>query len=68
MAYADSLRMVEMYKDLHKNPELGFMEVRTAGIIAKELKALSYNVMTGIGKTGVLGILKNGDGPVLCTM
>ena len=65
MAYADSLRMVEMYKDLHQNPELGFMEVRTAGIVAKELKALGYEVMTGIAKTGVVGILKNGDGPVV---
>lgn len=65
MAYADSASMVERYKDLHQNPELGFMEVRTAGIIAKELKALGYEVTTGIGKTGVVGILKNGDGPVV---
>jgi amidohydrolase len=65
MAYADSLPMVTMYKDLHQNPELGFMEVRTAGIIAKELKALGYEVITGIGKSGVVGILKNGDGPVV---
>ena len=65
MAYSDSSGMVEMYKDLHQNPELGFMEVRTSGIVAKELKALGYEVMTGIGKTGVVGILKNGDGPVV---
>ena len=65
MAYADSLRLVEIFKDLHQNPELGFMEVRTAGIIAKELKALGYEVITGIAKTGVAGILKNGDGPVV---
>jgi hippurate hydrolase len=65
MALADSVRLVEMYKDLHQNPELGFMEVRTSAIIAKELKALGYQVITGIGKTGVLGILKNGDGPVV---
>ena len=65
MAYADSLRLVEIFKDLHQNPELGFMEVRTSGIIAKELKALGYEVITGLGKTGVVGILKNGDGPVV---
>ncbi len=65
MAYADSLQMVELFKDLHQNPELGFMEVRTSGIIAKELKALGYDVKTGIGKTGVVGILKNGDGPTV---
>jgi hippurate hydrolase len=65
MAYADSLRLVEIFKDIHQNPELGFMEVRTSGIIAKELKALGYEVMTGIGKTGVVGILKNGIGPTV---
>lgn len=65
MAYADSLPMIEMYKDLHQNPELGFMEIRTSGIVAKELKALGYEVITGIGKTGVVGILKNGNGPVV---
>jgi hippurate hydrolase len=64
LAYADSLRLVEIFKDLHQNPELGFMEVRTSGIVAKELKALGYEVITGIGKTGVVGILKNGDGPL----
>lgn len=41
------------------------MEVRTSGIIAKELKALGYNIITGIAKTGVVGILKNGEGPVV---
>jgi amidohydrolase len=65
MAYADSVRLVDMYKDLHQNPELGFMEVRTSGIIAKELQALGYEVITGIAKTGVVGILKNGDGPIV---
>lgn len=65
MATADSLRLVDIFKDLHQNPELGFMEVRTSGIVAKELKALGYEVITGIGKTGVVGILKNGDGPIV---
>jgi len=65
MAYADSSRLVEIFKDLHQNPELAFMEVRTSGIIAKELKVLGYDVITGIAKTGVAGILKNGDGPVV---
>ena len=65
LAYADSFKMVEMYKDLHQHPELAFMEVRTSGIVAKELKALGYEVITGIAKTGVVGILKNGTGPVV---
>ena len=65
MVYADSLRLVEIFKDIHRNPELAFMEVRTSAIIAKELTALGYDVITGLGKTGVAGILKNGDGPVV---
>ncbi|MFT3679921.1 MAG: amidohydrolase [Ferruginibacter sp.] len=65
MAYADSSRLVEIFKDIHQNPELGFKETRTAGIIAKELKTLGYETITGIGKTGVAGILKNGSGPVV---
>ena len=65
MVDADSLRLVELFKDLHQNPELAFMEVRTSGIVTKELTALGYHVITGIAKTGVVGILKNGDGPVV---
>ena len=65
MAYADSHRLVDVYKDLHQNPELGFMEVRTSGIIAKELHSLGFQVITGIGKTGVVGIMKNGTGPTV---
>lgn len=61
----DGERLKGIYKDLHQNPELGFMETRTAGIVAKELKALGYEVKTGIGKTGVVGIMKNGDGPTI---
>jgi hippurate hydrolase len=57
--------MIEVFKDLHANPELGFMEMRTAGIVAKELKALGFDVKEGIGKTGVAGILINGPGPVV---
>jgi amidohydrolase len=59
----DRDRLVTIFKDIHQNPELGFMETRTAAIVAKELKALGYEVKTDIGKTGVVGILRNGDGP-----
>ena len=61
----DQERLIDIYKDIHENPELGFMEVRTSGIVAEELKKLGYDGKTGIGKTGVVGILKNGDGPVV---
>jgi amidohydrolase len=65
MAEAETPRLLEIFKDLHANPELPFQERRTAGIVAKELTALGYTVSTGIGKTGVVGILKNGEGPVV---
>jgi len=61
----DNDRLISIYKDIHQNPELGFMETRTAGIVAKELKALGFEVKTGIGKTGVVGIMRNGEGPVV---
>jgi hippurate hydrolase len=57
--------LLELFKDLHAHPELGFQEVRTAGLVAKELKELGYETHTGIGRTGVVGILKNGPGPVV---
>lgn len=65
LAYADSARLTEIFKDIHANPELGFMETRTAAIVAKELKSLGFEVMEGIGKTGVVGIIKNGAGPIV---
>jgi amidohydrolase len=65
LSNADTQRLETIFKDIHQNPELSFMEVRTAAIVAKELKTLGYEVMTGIGKTGVVGILKNGEGPIV---
>ena len=61
----DASRLTQIFKDFHEHPELGFMEMRTSGIVAKELKSLGYDVQTGIGKTGVIGIMRNGDGPVV---
>lgn len=62
---ADTPRLEGIFKDIHQNPELGFMEQRTAKIVADELTKLGYEVKPGIGKTGVAGILKNGDGPIV---
>jgi hippurate hydrolase len=62
---SDTPRLTAMFKDIHQNPELGFMETRTAAIVAKELKALGFTVTTGIGGTGVVGVLRNGNGPVV---
>src|SRR5262249_19670081 len=61
----DERRLVEIFKHLHANPELGFQEVKTAALVAKEFKALGYETHTGVGKTGVVGVLKNGPGPVV---
>ena len=59
--YTQSLR-----RDFHMHPELGFHEVRTAGIVAKELNALDMEVTTGVAKTGVVGMLEGGKpGPVV---
>ncbi len=60
---ADTERLQDIFKDIHQHPELGFMEVRTAGIVGAELEALGYEVKTGIGITGVVGIMENGEGP-----
>jgi hippurate hydrolase len=65
MVDADTKRLVGIFEDIHQNPELGFMETRTSAIVAKELTALGYDVTTGIAKTGVVGILRNGSGPTL---
>ncbi len=55
--------LIDLYKDLHRHPELGFQEHRTSAIVAERLNALGFEVTTGVGKTGVVGVLKNGAGP-----
>jgi len=54
-----------LYKDIHSHPELSMQETRTAGVAAGRLKAAGFEVTTGIGKTGVVGVLHNGDGPTV---
>jgi hippurate hydrolase len=54
-----------IYKDIHSHPELSMQENRTAGIAADHLKKAGYEVTTGVGKTGVVGLLRNGDGPTV---
>jgi amidohydrolase len=51
-------RMIEWRRDLHAHPELSNREVRTAGVVAKRLKALGLEVHTGIARTGVVGLLR----------
>src|SRR5437868_11944051 len=54
-----------LYKDVHAHPELSMQEMRTAGLAADRLRAAGYEVTTGVGKTGVVGLLRNGDGPTV---
>jgi amidohydrolase len=58
-------RLRDVYRDLHKHPELSSREHRTAGIAAGWLKDLGYEVTEGIAATGVAGVLRNGDGPTV---
>jgi len=61
LPYTQSMR-----RDFHMHPELGFREIRTGGIVAKELEKLGIEVTKGIGKTGVVGLLEGGKpGPTL---
>jgi hippurate hydrolase len=54
-----------LYEDLHAHPELSMQETRTAGLAAERLRAAGYDVTPGIGNTGVVGLLHNGEGPVV---
>jgi len=67
LAGLDSIRpeLTAFYQDLHRNPELSMQETRTAAKAADILRAEGYTVGTGIGKTGVVGILDNGVGPTV---
>jgi amidohydrolase len=58
--YADELTAIR--RDFHANPEIGFEETRTAGIVAEMLKSWGIEVHTGIGKTGVVGVLQGKGG------
>jgi hippurate hydrolase len=54
-----------LYKDLHSHPELSMQESRTSALAADHLRAAGFEVTADIGKTGVVGLLHNGDGPTV---
>jgi hypothetical protein len=62
---ADLPALVTLYEDLHANPELSFQEVETAKKLAARARALDFEVTEGVGKTGVVAVMKNGPGPVV---
>src|SRR5919202_1760435 len=55
----------ELYRDVHAHPELSMQEHRTADRAAERLDGAGYAVTTGVGGTGVVGLLRNGDGPTV---
>ena len=57
---AETPKVVAWRRDLHANPELGFSETRTAALVAEHLRALGLEVRTGVGRTGVVGVLRGG--------
>jgi amidohydrolase len=61
LAFADEL--TELRRDLHAHPEIGFEETRTSGIVAEKLASWGVEVHRGLGKTGVVGVLKGEGGP-----
>ncbi len=54
-----------IYKDIHAHPELSMQETRTATIARDRLRSAGYEVTAGVGKTGVVGLLHNGEGPIV---
>src|SRR3954471_15119201 len=52
----------QLYRDVHQHPELSHQETRTAGLVADRLRGAGFEVHEGVGGTGVVGMLRNGDG------
>jgi amidohydrolase len=61
----DMPSLMAIYRDFHANPELSMQETRSAAKLAAEAKKLGFEVTTGVGKTGVVAVMRNGPGPVL---
>jgi amidohydrolase len=57
--------LADLYRDLHRHPELSFEETRTAGVVADRLRALGVETTTGVGGTGVVGVVRNAEGPTV---
>jgi amidohydrolase len=62
---ADYPKFDALYKDIHAHPELAFEEVKTAARLATEMRALGFEVTEKVGKTGLVAIYRNGDGPTI---
>ena len=58
-------KLGELFVHFHRNPELSSLETKTAARLAAELRALGVEVTEGVGGTGVVGMLRNGEGPLV---
>ncbi len=65
LSAAPNDKLLDLYRELHRHPELSFKEENTAKFLAKELRAIGLEVTTGVGGHGLVGVLRNGKGPVV---
>lgn len=61
----EAINLVELYKELHRKPELSYQEFETSDKMSKLMKKLGFEVTTGVGGTGFVSVLKNGAGPTV---
>ncbi|MEU8607557.1 amidohydrolase [Actinoplanes sp. NPDC048791] len=62
---SDSVEPADLYRDLHQHPELSFAEFRTASTVAHRLRYMGFDTTERVGRTGVVGVLRNGAGPTV---
>ncbi|WP_031549498.1 amidohydrolase [Parvularcula oceani] len=62
---ADYEYLEALYEHFHQNPELSFQETETAKRLAKELRKAGYDVTSGVGGTGIVAVMENGEGPTV---
>jgi amidohydrolase len=58
-------QIAPLYRTLHQHPELAFQETQTAAALAESVRSLGFDVTTGVGKTGLVAVLRNGPGPTV---
>jgi amidohydrolase len=62
---SDYPKLDALYKEIHAHPEIAFQEVKTAARLATEMRALGFDVTEQVGKTGLVAIYRNGEGPTI---
>ena len=62
---SDMPGLMDIYRDLHSHPELSFQETRSAAIMARAARDAGFEVTEKVGKTGIVAVMKNGEGPTV---